>query len=574
MPVAFSRWRPSELNEIAAALLQRELGIGPILATALVEKHITEPEAAHKYLYPSLDDLHDPSLLPDYDKAVNEIMGARERGETIFLHGDYDVDGITSAALLYRFLTKIGCKVSVHVPHRMKEGFGIHVSKIDDAHEMGAKLFLTCDCGASALEQIRAARQYGMNVVVTDHHHVGAEFPDANAFVNPHRPDSQYPFENLCGVGVALKLCHGITRDMGWPVDKFYRAYLDLASLGTIADVMPLTDENRVIAKFGLKELSSTQKPGLQALYQASQLAQAARQGFKAHHVSFQIAPRLNAAGRIDDAALALELVLSETVEQGLPIANRLEALNLERRAEQERILEEAIQQVTENQLETAPIIIVVGDGWHKGVIGIVAGQLRERFNRPAFVMTRDPETGDCSGSGRSIVGFNLADMIEAHPDIVNGGGHQKAAGMNVKAADVDEMRDRLLRYATETIDPEALEATTSYCREVDLRSVTLKDAEELELLEPIGEGNWKPRFLLKEGTLVEIRPTKNPEHVMLRVTQDGARPSTLKAFKFGGRLAGFEPGKAGDFLVELEVNEFRGEKEVQWVVQDLHVHA
>lgn len=574
MPIAYARWRATERNEFAEALLQRELGIGKVLAAALAERGITDPAEAEAFLYPKLDHLHDPKLLPDYHLALKEILGARERKEMIFLHGDYDVDGMTSAAMLYRFLRVIGCEICVHVPHRMKEGYGIHASKIEDAHAMGAKLFLTCDCGASAIEQIGRARELGMNVVVTDHHHVGAQHPDANAFVNPHRADSKYPFANLCGAGVALKLCHGITEELGFPVERFYRAYLDLAALGTIADVMPLVGENRVIAKLGLRELSTTKKVGLQALFSVSQLSQAASRGFDAQHVSYQIAPRLNAAGRIDDAVVSLDLLLSETLEEALPLAQRLENFNQERKAEQERIIAEAIEQVEANNLETAPIIIVIGEGWHKGVIGIVAGRIRELYNRPAFVMARDPETGDISGSGRSIPGFNLARMIEDHPDLLDGGGHTKAAGMSVKAANVEEMREKLLDYAQEMIDPEDLEASSTYCTELGIGEVTLKDVDELSMLDPVGEGNWKPRFLVRNASCVEIKSTKNPEHVMLTVAHEGARPAVFKAFRFGGRLEGFSPGTSGDYLVELEANEFRGEREVQWTVKDLDIRG
>ena len=387
------------------------------MAALLVQRGYSEPEAAHKFLHPKLDDMHDPALLPDYEAAKTEILGAKERNELIFVHGDYDVDGVTSASIFHRFLKTIGCDVQTHVPHRMKEGYGIHLSAVDAAKAAGAKLFLTCDCGSSALEQIDAAREAGMRVVVTDHHTIGAESPNAHAFVNPHRADSKYPWAELSGAGVVFKLCSGITKEIGYEPAQFYRAFLDLAALGTIADVMPLVDENRIIAKFGLERLTESKKIGIKALKQVTNT----EGPVSAYHVGFVLGPRLNAAGRIDDAALALQLLLEVDELKAMELAQQIEVINGERRAEQQRILEEAIRMVEEKGLQDKNLIMVGHESWHSGVVGIVAGRLVEMFRRPVFVAALGAD-GKAKASGRSVEKVNLADALRANMDLLIGG--------------------------------------------------------------------------------------------------------------------------------------------------------
>jgi single-stranded DNA-specific DHH superfamily exonuclease len=321
-------WRVQGRDPEAEGRLARELGVPSLVAALLVQRGYADPAAASKFLDPKLEELFDPRLLPDYVPASEAILGARERKELIYVHGDYDVDGVTSAALFSRFLAAIGCNVKTHVPHRMREGYGIHRSAVEAAKNEGAKLFLTCDCGISAHEQVAMANEAGMKVVVTDHHSIGADLPAAVAIVNPHRQDSQYPFDELSGVGVVFKLCDGINRELGNDPKNYYRAFLDLAALGTIADVMPLVSENRIIAKFGLERLAETKKVGLQALMREANIVPGAGRSLRAYHVGFIIGPRLNAAGRIDDAALALQLLLENDLEAATAQARRIEEVN------------------------------------------------------------------------------------------------------------------------------------------------------------------------------------------------------------------------------------------------------
>jgi len=294
---ATTRWTIQPRNRDAEQRLERELGLPSVVAAILAQRGYEDPAEALKFINPRLEDLFDPRLLPDYEPAVAAILGARERKELIYVHGDYDVDGVTSAALFSRFLKAIGCEVHTHVPHRMREGYGIHISAIAEAKDVGAKLFLTCDCGVGAHAQVEMANEAGIKVVVTDHHSIGGELPRAAAIVNPHRADSKYPFLDLSGAGVVFKLCDGIARELGHAPEIFYRAFLDLAVLGTIAVVMPLVSENRIIAKHGLERLAQTKKVGLQALMREAGLTDESRRSLRAYHVGFVIGPRLDPSG-------------------------------------------------------------------------------------------------------------------------------------------------------------------------------------------------------------------------------------------------------------------------------------
>lgn len=530
----------------------------------------TDPNEAERFLNPSLDDLGDPELLPDYEDAKNAILGARERRELIFVHGDYDVDGLSSATLLGNFLSKIGCLVKVHVPHRLREGYGIHRDTVADAAEAGAKLFLTCDCGITAFEQVALARGAGMRVVVTDHHSVGEDIPEAEAVVNPHRVDSQYPFPELSGCGVAFRLCEGLTKAVGWPVDKFRANFLDLATLGTIADVVPMVGENRILAKFGLKALSQTKRIGIRALLDRSGLSEKIeKKELSSDHVAWQVAPRLNAAGRIDEASLALNLLMSKDVEEARLLADRLEQLNQDRRDEQDRILEQAIDQTLREAWDQKYVLLLAQAEWHAGLVGIVAGRLVEVFGRPSFVGTFDSETGVARFSGRSIYGFNLAEALRANSDVISGGGHAKAAGFSVPIDKIDEARRRLESYARTVLQPEDLKPTVWIDLEVEGAEADLAAAESLAALQPTGEANRFPKFLSRKVRFVSANPTKNPEVAQVRVqAKDGA---TVPGVSFGRaeEILAIGSDQELDILFRPEVDNWNGRCQVKWRIDD-----
>lgn len=569
-----SRWNVRcERNPIAEARLQRELGVGPLVATILAGRGYIEPDAAATFLHPSLDDLHPAEALPDFDAAVREILGARERGERIFVHGDYDVDGVTSAALFTRFLRSLQCDVVVHVPHRMREGYGIHRDAVEAARESGAKLFLTCDCGVGAHDQVRAAHEAGMRVVVTDHHAVGETLPEAEAIVNPHRHDSSYPFPQLAGVGVVFKVCEGITRALNHPVPKFHRAFLDLVALGTVADVVPLIGENRTFVRHGLPLITESKKPGIQALLSVAECRFENGEELRSWHIGYRLGPRLNAAGRIDDAALSLDLLMQSDPDEAKTLAIRLDELNQERRAEQGRILEEAIEMVENDGLAEGPVLIVTGEGWHGGIVGIVAGKLAERYNRPTFVMHLDRERGIVKGSARSPVNFHLAKALQVHrPMLLSGGGHAAAAGCSVDLTVFEDWKASMHRYAAEMLDPADLIPRWDVDAVVEPADVTLRTVEELSQLEPFGAENPAPMFAAYGLDLAEIKKTKTAQHVMPAFRDSEGRVIRAKGFGLGERFEDVPLGSTVDVLFVPEIEEFMGQRTLKWNLKDFSV--
>lgn len=566
-----NRWKLKERLLEAEEKLQLELGMPRVVAGLLVQRGIADPKVAHDFLFPKLENLHDPAKLPDYRAAVEAILGAKERDEPIYVHGDYDVDGVTSAALFARFLAKIGCRVETKVPNRFKDGYGVNLESVKEAHSLGAKLFLTCDCGISAHEGVELAHELGMKVVITDHHTVSETLPKAEAVVNPHRHDSTYPFNGLSGAGLAFKLGQGISEELGIPKENFWKAYLDLAVLGTVADVMPLIDENRIIAKFGLERLGESKKPGIAALIRSSGLAERLQKGKpKSWHIGFILGPRLNAAGRIEDASLALALLLSQDDAVASQLASRIEELNEQRKAEQESLIEEAIEKVITTGADKHACILISGEGWHPGILGIVAGRLREQFCRPVFVMNVDPETGKASGSGRSVPGVHLANAIRAFPGLLDGGGHAAAAGMSLESARIDEAQAALHGYASQFLTEEDFVPSVQPDLEVSAAEITLPCLEALALLEPYGVANPEPLFICRDVAIDQILATRNPDHPQLMIRASGAPAMRAPAFGMGKCLNGRPGGFQADVLFKPSIDEYNGILRVKWEIKDL----
>lgn len=559
-------WISRTRNREAEETLANELGVPPLVAAVLIARGYSVAENAAAFLEPALDRLHDPSLLPDCDAAVREILRAKERKEKIYVHGDYDVDGVSSAAIWTRSLQRLGFDVVAHVPHRIKEGYGIHQMAVEEARELGCKLFLTCDCGSSAHDMVEMAKSFGMRVVVTDHHELSGLMPRAEAVVNPHRKDSEYPYKFLSGAGVAFKVAQKVAEECGAKKEQFQRAYLDLAALGTIADVVPLTGENRIIASFGLKMLTETRKPGIRALKEKA--LKRADAPLTARDVGWRLGPRLNAAGRIDDADLSLRLLLTDDEIEAREIAEVLDQHNRARKTEQERILEHAFEIIHERQLHTAPLIFVAAPGWHAGVIGIVAGKIAEKLYRPSFVAT----IGDdniAKGSARSIPGFNLHEALVQHEDMfLSGGGHERAAGFSVEADRIEEVSEQLLRYASSKLRPEDLIPKLESDVSVTSDEIDFKSVETLAKLEPFGEANPHVRFYIRNAQFSLIAPTSKPEHV--RFELEGAYKLRGVGFSFGERLSRFSKGDIVDLLVEPTIDEYNGNRRVDLRLVDL----
>ena len=411
------------------------------------------------------------------------------------------------------------------------------------------------------------AREAGMRVVVTDHHELDETLPDADAVINTHREDSEYPFPKLSGAGVVFKLCQGLTEEIGWPVAKYLDHFLDLAVLGTVADVMPLIGENRIIAKFGLERLTQTKRPGLRALLEVAEVKGAVTAG----HIGFQLGPRLNAAGRIEDAASSLALLLETDPLRAAMEANRINDINRRRREEQEQIMLEAVERVRELGHDRRNVIVVGGAGWHTGIVGIVASKIVETFHRPAIVLNLDEKKGIAKGSARSIKGFHLADAIKMHPELMTGGGHEMAAGCSFQLADLEAVQDALHAYGGTVLSPEDLIPSLGVDLEIAPEEWSIEGVQSLRALEPTGMANPGVHGAAHDVLIVEKRTMgQNQEHLKLIIQGPGGRKIPIVAWRRAEEFADLQIGDRIDVRFRPETNEYMGNVTVQWKAEEL----
>ena len=563
-------WQTSPIYPELEKSLTNELGISQIFARVLISRGFKDAQSIEKHLHPKLENFHNPALLPDCEIAIRELMLAKEQNEKIFIHGDYDVDGVTSATIWSRSLSRLGFNVETHVPHRMKEGYGIHDSAVRKAKDSGAKLFLTCDCGSSAVENVALAKELGMRVVITDHHQLPVGLPEAHAIVNPSRKDSKYPFPHLSGAGVAFKVAQAVSEECGVDALKFQRGFLDLACLGTIADVVPLLDENRLLVSFGLKLLPKTQKIGLQALLEVASIEN--NKPITAFDVGWKIGPRINAAGRIDDSSIALQLLLTNDESEARKLANILNDLNAQRKTEQERVFEHAEELIFENQLDSHPLLLVYSAGWHEGVIGIVAGKLAEKYYKPTLVATLLEETGKAKGSARSIPGINLYELLFANEHLfLSYGGHERAAGFSLEIDKLEEAHETLLEWTKTEIHSDIFIPKLYADAVCSARELNEKSLMEMLQLEPFGEGNPAPMLIIEGGTLSNVRTMgENEKHVRITLSES---PSTkVVGFNLASAFTRMEPGQEVELLVSLKRNDWNGKTSVDCVIEDFRV--
>ncbi|MGE0440723.1 MAG: single-stranded-DNA-specific exonuclease RecJ [Gemmatimonadales bacterium] len=543
-----------------AEALAASLSLPLPLAALLVQRGYGDPEQAKAFLRPELAGLSDPLALAGMADAVATIVRAIRADHLILVHGDYDVDGQCAAALLTRGIRAAGGRAEAFVPHRMRDGYDFGSAGLAQALAIGAKLVLTCDCGITAVEAVRKARAAGLDVVVTDHHLLGPEAPPANAIVDPQRPDDTSGLGALCGTGIAFKLIQALARALGLP-DSLPLHFLDYAALATVADVVPLVGENRIIVRHGLKLLARSRWAGLRALVAASGFAD---REIKASHVGFVLGPRLNAAGRIGDAREGLALLLSDDWDRALEQAMRLERLNTERQDIDQRILAQAIDHIEQRvDLDRTAGLVLASEQWHPGVVGIVASRVVERFGRPTFLIGLEGEVG--KGSGRSISRFDLHRALNGCADLLERfGGHKMAAGLTVRRDRVDEFRERFAAICAETLDPTNLGPEQRVDLEIGLAEAT-DDLERLcRHLEPCGMGNPGPVFLARSAELVNWSYVgQKSEHLrgFLKDRTGGGVPAI--GFQFADRVdwLGSTPV---DAAFRLERHEFRGQDYLQ----------
>ena len=575
------------------------LGIRPLTARLLCNRGYTDPTAAELFFGNDERVWHDPMLMADMPYATSRVLEAVANRERIAIYGDYDVDGVTSVTSLYLYLKELGGDVTCYIPNRLGEGYGMSVGAVDQLASEGVSLIITVDTGITAHAEIAHAATLGVDTVVTDHHECHGELPLCVAVVNPHRPDCPYPFKELAGVGVVFKFicaCEAARTGMT-PQESLSRMgekLIDLVAIGTVADVMPLVDENRYIVSRGLSMLDHTERPGLAALLDAisgsgnsrpaSSGAKKPRRKVNSGLVGFGIAPRINAAGRIAHAMTAVELLLAESHEQAKELAEELCAINTHRQVEENRIAEQAYAMIetqlaeAERKGEPSPSVIVLeDDGWMQGIVGIVASRITEKYGLPSILISFDgavgasPDRDDVGkGSGRSVKGLNLVDALSHCADLlVRFGGHELAAGLTIRRADIPDFRACINEYASTILTEDMTAVRYEADCVCDMCELTMEQAEELERLEPFGVGNPTPCLVLRDAVIHRIVPLGNGKHTKLMVYKDG---QILQAIWFGTSPAAI-PALAGDtvdILFQLNINDYQGVRSLQLIVQDL----
>lgn len=561
----YDRWnlRPSGPAGSRAEL--ERAGLPPLCAAVLCARGVDTAPAASAFLAHGPDLLHDPFLLQDMEKAVERISRAIREQETLAVYGDYDVDGITATCLLTQFLRTLGGQVVSYIPDRTEEGYGLNNHAIDALARQGVTLIVTVDCGITAAQEVEYARALGVDVVITDHHQCKEVLPQAVAVVDPRRPDCSYPFPDLAGVGVALKLALALTVPAQRP--QVLLDYSELAAIGTVADVMLLQGENRALVHLGLERLADCSRPGLQALLREAGCPRG--QVPTTVTIGYGLAPRINAAGRMEQAGTALELLLTQDPQRGTELAQELCQLNRLRQAIELEIFQHCDQLLTHTPALSAPVIVLAGEGWHQGVIGIVASRLAEKYTCPAFMISLDGDKG--KGSCRSFGGFNLFGALERCAPLLDSyGGHELAAGFSIRRDNIPAFRAALCQLVEEFAGHQPMESSLDVDCEIPHCSLlSTQDVESLSLLEPFGSGNPKPVFLLRSVCVLSHTDVGGGRHLKLKLRRDGV---VMDAIFFSANTAacGIENGQRLDIAFTLQINQFRGNRTVQLQLCDL----
>ena len=575
--------------------MAEELSLSETVCRLLYNRGYKNTQDAQCFLRNEDAVLHSPFLLKDLDRAVARIKEAIEKKEQICVYGDYDVDGVTAVSMMYLYLASLGAKVGYYIPSRAGEGYGLSCEAIDRLKKKGVDLIITVDTGITASEEALYAKSIGIDMVITDHHECRPDLPDACAVVNPHRIDCSYPFPELAGVGVVFKLLCGFEmtncREKGIPdiegVRHICREYADLAAIGTIADVMPIIDENRLIVAMGLKMIAETKRLGLAALIDVSSNPTASsydtpkKRKITSGFIGYGIAPKINAAGRISNASKAVELLLAEDEQTAHMYAEELCSINRQRQIDENRIAEQAKKKIEQSfDPENDRVIVIQDDSWQQGIIGIVSSRITEKYGLPSILISFDgatrgyPSEDDTGkGSGRSVKGMNLVEAMNSCSDLLEKyGGHELAAGLTVKRGKIDEFKKRLNEYAKEHLTEENLHVSYEADCEVELDRVNLGFATELQLLEPFGVSNPTPLFVMRDLFVERIMQISSGKHTKLLVSKNGVR---MYAMYFGmTELAlGVREGDRVDLLANVDINVYKNEKTVQLIVQD-HKHS
>ena len=565
------RWNYSTLTDYQNNKkneLTKELNLHPIIAELLVNKGFDSKEEVMKYLYPSLDDLHDPFLLPDMDKAVKRIEKALGNKERILIYGDYDVDGTTAVALVYKFFRGITSNLDYYIPDRYDEGYGISIQGIDYAEQTGVKLIISLDCGIKAVSKVQYAKEKGIDFIIVDHHVPDDELPDAVAVVDAKRIDSIYPYDELSGCGVGFKLVQAFSQRNGYPLSEI-EPLLDLVAVSVAADIVPLTGENRVMTHFGLKQLNSNPSFGLRGIIEVCGLQ---RKHITINDIVFKIGPRINASGRMMNGKEAVDLMLSNDMTSAREKSINIDQYNLDRRELDKKITDEAIDYIDNNiDIESQTSIVLYDKDWHKGIVGIVASRLSEKYYRPAVVLTKSNDM--ISGSARSVPGFDVYKAIESCRDILeNFGGHTYAAGLTLREENLPKFRERFNTLSFDGMEPKMMSPQITVDAEINFSQITLELIEGLELFNPFGPENENPVFLTKSvyDTGNSRLVGKGQQHIKLElIDQSTNKPMPGIAFAQHDSFKRIKDGFPVDICYTIEENTHGNRSFTQLMVKD-----
>ena len=555
------KWEYYNSDEKVVEDLQHKFSISKLLATILANRGIIEDEKVRKFLEPTRDNFYDPFLMPDMEVAINRIIEAINKNEKIMIYGDYDVDGITSISVLQKFLKEREVEVSSYIPNRLEEGYGLNKEAIKGIYDKGYRLMITVDCGISAIEEIEYANSLGITTIITDHHEPLEELPKALAVIDAKRKDNKYPFNQLAGVGVVFKVIQALGIKLGLD-EKEYLKYLDLVCVGTISDIVPLVDENRVIAKLGLKLVNVTKNLGLRCLLEAA--------GYKtidSNTVSFGIAPRVNACGRMGHETEALDIFLSDDINEVRNLTEKLNEYNRTRQETEKNIVKEALQLIETNKENEKSAIVLGHNGWHHGVIGIVSSKITETYFKPSILVSF--EDGAAKGSGRSIPGFDLHEALcKCSNFLEKYGGHEMAVGLSLKEENFESFKQELVKIAKESKVDEILPVIyiDGTVKQEDMKMDFVK---ELHKLEPFGEGNKMPLFAYKGLKINSIRALTEGKHLKLTLKDDNIIIDAI-GFNMGNLVNEYLIGDKVDIVGVLEVNNFNGMENIQINLKDI----
>ena len=556
------KWVYNSVDENKVLEIKEKYELSELLANILVGRNIIEENQIKVFLEPTRNDFYDPFLLPDMEIAVPRIINAIENKEKIVIYGDYDVDGITSISVLKKFLEDRGLEVSEHIPNRLDEGYGLNKEAIDEINKSGCKLMITVDCGISGLEEVEYANSLGIETIITDHHEPLDELPKAIAVIDAKIKTNKYPFNQLAGVGVVFKLIQAISIKLGLD-EKEYLKYLDLVCIGTISDIVPLVDENRVIAKLGLRLVEVTRNIGLRTLLDSI--------GYKkvnSMSVSFGIAPRINACGRMGHADEALKLFLTNDKSEAIALTQKLNDYNKERQDIEKNIFEEALNKINEENIEEKSAIVLGGDNWHHGVIGIVASKITDMYFKPSILICFEDNKG--KGSGRSIPGFDLHKALcETNQYLEKYGGHAMAVGLSLSKDKFEDFKKAFQEYA-DSKDISEIVPIINIDKLITEKELNLEAVRDLEKLEPFGEANKCPLIAYKNLKIDSIRVLTDGKHMKLTLKTEKNNIITAMGFNMGYRAEEYLIGDRVDIVGTLEINAFNGNENIQFNLKDI----